>query len=145
MMRSCSCRFSSCCSCGNLCDSCCSEDSCSCGMCGRPGKSMPSVSSIMVLYTSRKRRPAKVGIKPWLDGYHSFTNVLPWLKEEQQIIHWCRDHFVYVPSQWETLQCSFSQWLGACTEWSLLMVQFKTAVSPGCQHFIPNHPSSHQY
>ena len=32
-----------------------------------------------------------------------------------------RDHFVYVPSQWETmLQCNVvSHWLGACTKWSL--------------------------
>ena len=31
------------------------------------------------------------------------------------------DHFVYVPSQWETtLQCNVvSHWLGACTKWSL--------------------------
>ena len=33
-----------------------------------------------------------------------------------------RDHFVYVPSQWEmTLQCNIiSHWLGAYTKWSLI-------------------------
>ena len=31
-----------------------------------------------------------------------------------------RDHFVYVPSQWEMmLHCVVSHWLGTCTEWSL--------------------------
>ena len=31
-----------------------------------------------------------------------------------------RDHFVYTPSQWETLQCNaVSHWLGAFTEWFL--------------------------
>ena len=30
------------------------------------------------------------------------------------------EHFVYAPSQWETLQCNVtSHWLGACTELSL--------------------------
>ena len=33
----------------------------------------------------------------------------------------CRDHFVYVPSQWETaLQCNVvSHWMGAYKEWTL--------------------------
>ena len=36
----------------------------------------------------------------------------------QQLFH--RDHFVYVPSQWEMLQCNtVSHWLGAYTKWSL--------------------------
>ena len=36
-----------------------------------------------------------------------------------------RDHFVYVPSQWETmLHCNVgSHWLGACTKWSLHFLQ----------------------
>ena len=36
----------------------------------------------------------------------------------------CRDHFVYVPSQWETtLHCNVvSHWLGTYTKWSLYMV-----------------------
>ena len=34
---------------------------------------------------------------------------------------WYRDHFMYAPSQWETLQCNVSHWLGACTKWSLLI------------------------
>ena len=33
-----------------------------------------------------------------------------------------RDHFVYVPSQWETLLCNVvSHWLGAYTKWSLVI------------------------
>ena len=41
---------------------------------------------------------------------------------------WClgsfREHFVYAPSQWETvLQCNaVSHWLGAYAEWSLILV-----------------------
>ena len=42
----------------------------------------------------------------------------------------CRDHFVYVPSQWETtLQCNIvSHWLGAYTKRSLNMLQNLTIV-----------------
>ena len=39
------------------------------------------------------------------------------------VLYWCRDHFVYAPNQWETtLRCNVvSHWLGACTNWSLLV------------------------
>ena len=39
-----------------------------------------------------------------------------------------RDHFVYVPSQWETtLQCNVvSHWLGAYTKWSLIWITLQT-------------------
>ena len=31
-----------------------------------------------------------------------------------------REHFVYAPSQWQTLHCNIiSHWLGTCTKWSL--------------------------
>ena len=38
----------------------------------------------------------------------------------------CRDHFVYVHSQWEMmLQCNIiSHWLGTCTKWSLYLVSW---------------------
>ena len=37
-----------------------------------------------------------------------------------------REHFVYVPSQWEaTLQCNVvSHWLGTCTKWSLCVEHY---------------------
>ena len=47
------------------------------------------------------------------------------------IIFILRDHFVYVPSQWETaLQCInecniFSHWLGTCTKWSLILYEIQ--------------------
>ena len=47
-----------------------------------------------------------------------------------------RDHFVYVPNEWETLQCNVSQcnvshWLGTYTKWSLITVK--------CPEFIGLH------
>ena len=47
-----------------------------------------------------------------------------WRELPHKIISLCRDHFVYVPSQWETmLQCNVgSHWIRACAEWSLIMM-----------------------
>ena len=49
----------------------------------------------------------------------SYTNIVVFKCEETVF----RDHFLYDPSQWETmLQCNIiSHWLSACTEWSLCL------------------------
>ena len=44
-----------------------------------------------------------------------------------------RDHFVYAPSQWETLHCnSISHWLGAYTKWSLNHHYQRRHIHNGC-------------
>ena len=53
----------------------------------------------------------------------------------------CRDHFVYAPSQWQImLQCNvISHWLGAYTEWTLLLLLWYgdnfVDVDPCCVYF----------
>ena len=69
-----------------------------------------------------------IGAK-WRDGVWILLSTRNFFKLLRQIpsastnLRWveCRDHFVYVPNQWEmTLQCNIiSYWLGALTEWSL--------------------------
>ena len=48
-----------------------------------------------------------------------------WCQEDNESLlkWWTRDHSVYVPSQWEmVLHCNtISHWLGAYTEWSLMI------------------------
>ena len=50
-------------------------------------------------------------------GHNELRFMFTWLSSS-------RDHFVYVPSQWEaTLQCNVvSHWLGTYTKWSLILI-----------------------
>ena len=64
---------------------------------------------------------------------HRLKNISAWNEYDMHF----RNHFLYAPSQWETLHCNtISHWLGACTKWSLA---FCCCPSIPCYIWVPSY------
>ena len=80
---------------------------------GQGPMNKPSLFQIMVWHQTGDKLLSEP-MMTWCTSHISITG--PWWVKAA----FCRDHFVYAPSQWEMmLQCNIvSHWLGACTKWS---------------------------